>query len=321
MKKKVVIRCDGGPKIGLGHLIRSIALANMLKDNFDIAFINKEIPETVRQELLGFGFSQSFIKEEKEIFSKISKDDIVVLDHYGLTSEFQLEIKQNGHSLVCIDDLHEKKFYADLIINHAPDANTNWYHAEAYTKYALGLSYALLRPAFLKEAKQERKIKNIENLLICFGGADMYNLSLISLESAVKSSLYNEIHVIIGASYLTKPLLEDFIKHRDNIYLYENINEEEIIKIMKKTDLAVVPSSGILFETIACGCEAISGYYVDNQQEIYEGFKNLDLIHPAEDFSDIDSILANSKNFNIKNNKRRIDGLSGERLLKYFQEL
>lgn len=183
------------------------------------------------------------------------------------------------------------------------------------------MSYTLLRPAFLKEAKQERKIKDIENLLICFGGADMFNLSLKSLKAAVGANLYNEIHVIIGASYLTKSLLEDFTKHRDNIFLYENIKEKEIIRIMKGSDLAIVPSSGILFEALACGCEAISGYYIDNQQEIYQGFKNLDLIHPAEDFADIDSILANSKNLDIKNNKKLIDGLSGERLLKCFQEL
>lgn len=321
MRNKIVIRCDGGPEIGLGHLIRSTALAQMLKQEFDIHFINKEIPEPVKQELLSLGFLQSTIVSEDDFFSQITKNDIVVLDHYDLTSDTQLKIKQNGNPLVCIDDLHNKVFYADLIINHAPGAKKTWYKAQEYTKYALGLPYVLLRPAFLEEAQKIKPSRKLEHLLICFGGADMHNFTFKSLKAACETKLFKEIHVIVGASYLAKSMLDEFVKQEDHILLYANIGEREIIQIMRNSDLAIVPSSGILFETLACGCEAIAGYYVDNQQEIYQGFKALNIIHPAEDFSNIESLLATSSTFALKNNHKIIDGLSGERLLKCFQDL
>ena len=321
MRKKVVIRCDAGPTIGLGHLIRSIALAHMLKSDFDIHFVNREIPSSVKYDLITFGFHQSTIFSEEDLFHQITKDDIVVLDHYGLGAEFQLKVKQNGNPLVCIDDLHNKDFYADLIINHAPGAAQSWYRAQDYSKYALGLAHVLLRPAFIKVAQHKRPIHQLENILICFGGADTPNLTYKTLSAAIRTHLFKNINIIIGTSYLGIALLSELVESSANVHLYSNVNEQEMIRIMKNSDLAIVPSSGILFEALACGCEVISGFYVDNQQEIYQGFKDLDMIHPAENFSDIEALLTNSPNFSLKNNKNLIDGLSGQRLLKCFQDL
>ena len=50
MKPKVYIRADGSHDIGLGHLIRCIALAHMLKNDFDITFVCKEIPEKIKSD-------------------------------------------------------------------------------------------------------------------------------------------------------------------------------------------------------------------------------------------------------------------------------
>ncbi|MDR1895166.1 MAG: UDP-2,4-diacetamido-2,4,6-trideoxy-beta-L-altropyranose hydrolase, partial [Prevotellaceae bacterium] len=38
MKRKIIFRADAGLNIGYGHFIRSLALADMLKNDFDILF-------------------------------------------------------------------------------------------------------------------------------------------------------------------------------------------------------------------------------------------------------------------------------------------
>ena len=38
MKRNIIIRADGGSSIGMGHVVRSLALAEMLKSEFDIYF-------------------------------------------------------------------------------------------------------------------------------------------------------------------------------------------------------------------------------------------------------------------------------------------
>ena len=73
---------------------------------------------------------------------------MVVIDGYQFDTEYQQKVKKSGASLVCLDDLHNQHFVADIIINHAPGVDPGKYSAEPYTQYLLGPSYALLRPAF-----------------------------------------------------------------------------------------------------------------------------------------------------------------------------
>ncbi|MFD1629060.1 UDP-2,4-diacetamido-2,4,6-trideoxy-beta-L-altropyranose hydrolase [Pseudopedobacter beijingensis] len=325
MKRRIVIRCDGGANIGMGHLVRCFALAQTLKQHFKILFICKSIPSSFIDELAKTKFSLLEIVKEQDIFQQIYPDDIIVLDHYNLDSDFQLRIKNNGNKLVCIDDLHDKIFYADLIINHAPNVSEKLYQAQPYTKFALGLPYALLRPAFLQEANKEKSPKKQGSIMICFGGADPKNLSATILQAVAQSSFFNSIEVILGPSYLFHESLNQIITGLDTssktIKLSFNLNEQEMIKVMSRNDWAIVPASGVLFEALACGCESISGYYIDNQQDIHEGFHQINAIHKAGDFSNISQLLKNIGNFERKNNGQLIDGLSGERLLKLFKEL
>jgi UDP-2,4-diacetamido-2,4,6-trideoxy-beta-L-altropyranose hydrolase len=175
--KKVLIRVDASPEIGLGHAVRCIALANILKNNFSICFSSIHIPITLINEIESAGFTFNKINNENDFYESINKNDIVVIDHYGIDSSWQRKIKSKTCKLVCIDDIHDKFFYADLIINHAPGISANNYLTQAQTMFALGTEYALLRPAFLKLSDNKRKINNLNTVFVCFGGSDYYNLS------------------------------------------------------------------------------------------------------------------------------------------------
>ena len=41
MLKKILFRADGNEEIGYGHVIRSLALADMLKENFECIFVTR----------------------------------------------------------------------------------------------------------------------------------------------------------------------------------------------------------------------------------------------------------------------------------------
>src|ERR1700744_1135916 len=201
MKPEIYIRADGSSKIGLGHIVRCTALAHMLKDNFKITFVCKEIPEQSKVDLQKSDFELILINTEEEFFKLLDLDKIVVLDGYDFDTNYQKKIKSTGCKLVCIDDLHDKEFVADLIINHAPGVKPKNYKAQLYTQFALGLDYALLRPAFLEQAKKERKIENIKTVLICFGGADFKNLTESTLQTVSQFKEFKNILVITGTSY------------------------------------------------------------------------------------------------------------------------
>jgi len=50
-KKRIVFRADGNNKIGLGHMIRSLSLASILKDKFKCIFITQNPSDYLKEEI------------------------------------------------------------------------------------------------------------------------------------------------------------------------------------------------------------------------------------------------------------------------------
>ena len=266
-------------------------------------FISKTIPNKIKEELLDNNFHCIIIAEEEDFLSILTGSEIVVLDHYDLDSNYQKEIKEIGCKLVCIDDLHNKKFYADLIINHSPGILENDYDAQDYTKYALGIEFALLRPIFLKAARIERSVENIENLLICFGGSDFKNLTKPVLEVVKNINLFKKVTVILGAAYPYRKSLEEVTKQIPNIRILSSLDENAMLCEIQDADLAIIPSSGILLEVIAGGSIPLICYYAENQKKLFNYFKKNSTISSfnALDFNsdELNTILLNIVNGKI----------------------
>ena len=51
-KAKIVFRADGHAKMGLGHVIRSLALADMLKEDFDCHFMIRNPLPALRVQIM-----------------------------------------------------------------------------------------------------------------------------------------------------------------------------------------------------------------------------------------------------------------------------
>jgi UDP-2,4-diacetamido-2,4,6-trideoxy-beta-L-altropyranose hydrolase len=292
----------------------------MLCDDFEIDFVCKEIPDSSVREIidLGLGFIQ--IETEDEFLARLTPDVIVVVDHYGLDSAYQKTIKEIGCKLVCIDDLHDKVFYADLIINHAPNISSSDYQAQTYTKFALGLEYVLLRPAFLKKAAQNKKSRKIKTVFVCFGGSDNRNITKTVTDILKNDTRFQKIIVVTGAAY---PYLEKLMRstHSDSrFFLHHSVGGETMIDLIEESELAIVPASGILQEVLAVGCNIVSGIYVENQKYLYENYKILEAFQSAGNFSDADIRRAIDTSFKNQSAVRNnfIDGQSGDRLLKQF---
>ncbi|MCZ2846326.1 MAG: GNAT family N-acetyltransferase, partial [Candidatus Bathyarchaeota archaeon] len=239
---------------------------------------------------------------------------------------FQKIIKEKGDKLVCIDDLHEIEFYADLIINHAPGILPSDYKAQSFTQYALGIEYALLRPEFLKLARQkDKKTKAAKRgIFICFGGSDPEDLTRRSLDTLIDLKLFEEIKIVTGSGYSNYELLADYISSKEGarIYLYHNLEAKDMIAVMKTCSHAIVPASGILLEVIALGLKPVSGMYIKNQQFIYENYKTINAFVDAAGFQERylrEALL--SLNLPDKMCSSLIDGKSSQRLLKTFSVL
>ena len=173
MKRNIIIRADGGSSIGMGHVVRSLALAEMLKSEFDIYFAIQNpsdyVLNTIQKttsNLISLPSTNNFIEDLNNFLNHLKGDEIVVLDGYNFESEYQNGIKEKGCKLVVIDDLHSWHQVADFVINHADGASQMDYSAESYTEFYLGLNYILLRKEFLHSDFRKNKITSVSKFFI-----------------------------------------------------------------------------------------------------------------------------------------------------------
>jgi len=277
IRKKILFRADGNNNIGLGHLYRLFALAEIYKSNYDVIFLTKEdstlqvIPEGYIVKKIPINIT---INEEpiwlKKNFGH-NDNNIIIIDGYQFISSYQKKIKKEGFFLIYIDDLTTEHMFADIVVNHSPFVKEDDFKTKKYTKLAIGTSYAMLRPVFLEAAKQQAAIRQTNTAFVCFGGADEDDLSLVVSKALLNFKDILEINVIIGGAYKHESIFE-LAEQNNIIKLHFNLEEVSLFKLMEKSSLAIAPCSTISYELCSVGVPLISGYFVENQLNIYKGF-------------------------------------------------
>lgn len=274
MKKEILFRADGNSEIGLGHLYRLFSLVEMLKEHFSFTFLTSEnsainvIPKSYQQKIIP---NQITIKEEPHWLSKEfnANKHVFIADGYQFNTSYQQQIKEKGFRFIYIDDLATEHMFADIVVNHSSSISSESFSAESYTKFALGTKYALLRPAFLELSTKENTIEKLDTAFVCFGGADPFNLTLKATKALLKIAQVKKIHIVLGGAYAHK---EIYTLAKENITIHQNLSETALSEIMADANFAIAPASTILYELCCVKMPILSGFYVDNQENIYKGF-------------------------------------------------
>lgn len=275
-KRKVFLKADASSEIGYGHFIRTLALADMLKDEFDCTFFTANPNEFQCKEVEKVCSLHPLDFEDAipAFLNLLTGEEIVVLDNYYYTENYQRQIKQKGCPLVCIDDIHDKHFYADMVINHTPCINPAAYSCEPYTRLLLGTDYLLLRRPFFDAINILSK-RNAGEVFVCFGGSDEYNMTLQACK-VIRQIDNRAITVVVGGGYTFRDELAQYAAD-SNIRIFSNVDAMTMIMLMKQAELAIIPASCTFFETCCARIPIITGYTVHNQYLVAAGCEKLGL--------------------------------------------
>ena len=105
--------------------------------------------------------------------------------------------------MVCIDDMHDKHYVADVVINHG-QTNSALFDVEPYTKLCLGFDWALLRSPFIEACKQTLVlVQNVvrESITITFGGVDSFDFTGHYIREAMQLPTVSQITAVVGDAY------------------------------------------------------------------------------------------------------------------------
>jgi len=269
MQNKIFIRVDGGEKIGLGHIMRCIAIGYMLKTDFEIHFVSRQGNEATKLEIKQAGFSYSEIHSEDEFFEMLSGNEIVILDNYFFDVAYQQAVKAKGSKLVCIDDIGDRYFVADAVINHGGGITKKDYAVAAYTLLYLGPEYRLLRKQF-QEYKRIAPERN-ENIFLCLGGADPENVTLDILEQLSANFDNKNVFCVIGSANNNYEKLKNFSDGSSlKVQLLQNLDADQMVHYMSICSTAITSASTTAYEYLTIGGELYVIKTADNQKKLFE---------------------------------------------------
>ncbi len=288
---KIAIRADGGSKIGMGHVMRTLVLAKELAKINEVFYIcrmdnknfysvnyNKSIKDNISdryrkgiEKIIGEGIKVCFIRENYliEDMEKISSD-ILITDSYDVDENYFNATKHMFKKTMYIDDINSYYFNVDFLLNQNVDAKDFLYKCNSNTKLMLGLEYVMLREEFRSLPTKEVKIR-VRDIMLTVGGADPYHVT-DKILTWVKTLEYN-FHVVIGPSFNNIETLKCF--ESDSIKLYYNA---DMCSIMKKCDMAISACGSTLYELCACGVPTIGIIIADNQMGIGRKLKEMKII-------------------------------------------
>ena len=342
-KKIIFIRVDSSTKIGYGHLIRCLALADTLKKSFKINFIctnlnGNLISQICKKnfEVFRFNTKSQRINVKKDAEKTISiikkyrnKKSLLILDSYILSQEWENRVRPYVKRLIVIDDLMDRKHSCDLIIDQNLHTQMNSLYTKSVPKNCiklLGPDYAILRNQFIAQRKYA-KIRSLplKNILVSFGGSDNENHTLHALTSLKKLNSDVNVNVVTGTANIGKKIIKNFCKKNFNYNYFEQV--ENMAKLMQVADLCIGSSGTTTWERCCVGLPAIAIVASNDQKDIASAVSknkciiNLGKIKKSDNVNYV-RLMKNLKNSELQNMSRNcmklVDGKGAARISKYI---
>lgn len=279
MNNRIAMRVEGSSQIGTGHVARSLTLAQEFsRRGVESIFCLKDIDGLLAEEILRKGFQVSRIpvsadsKEDAECFTlAFEKYDCqgAVLDGYEFNQNYLESIRRRIPFILSIDDLAETVFCSDIVLNQNINASTRIYEGKVspHTKLLLGLSYALLREEFSKLNTVRKDFSRVKDILVTFGGADPYNVTLKTIRALEKLRGNFRITVVLGLSNPHEQEIKNYTAlSKSRIRVLKNV--DHMGELMVEADMAISSAGSTSWELCCLGVPTLQIMLARNQMHV-----------------------------------------------------
>ncbi|RAK69645.1 UDP-2,4-diacetamido-2,4,6-trideoxy-beta-L-altropyranose hydrolase [Hymenobacter edaphi] len=331
---RLVLRADGNPRIGLGHVMRLLALADMLGPDFRTVFVIQE-PSAELQQLLTAAVDEVVDMTPQPAAGEpawlaqhvLQPHDILILDGYGFEYSYQQEVRPHVARLVCLDDLHSFPSAADLVINPAGGVLAADYELrQPGARLLSGPAYAPLRPAYMAAAATaaERPAAAPDTILICLGGADPAQQTQRVAEALLALAPVRQVHAVVGSAYQGWDTLQQWAADQPRLLLHRNLAAADMVALMQLCGAAVCAPSTVSYEYCAAGGGLLfTQPLADNQRGIDRFLREQGLALPYHSAA---NVLTSGEAARVADRmrqaqRRHFDGRVAERLRQAFAEL
>ncbi|MDD5176144.1 MAG: UDP-2,4-diacetamido-2,4,6-trideoxy-beta-L-altropyranose hydrolase [Sterolibacterium sp.] len=280
---RVAFRVDASSAIGSGHLMRCLALADLLREHgTETLFVTRAAEQPWRALLRQHGHGVSALSSDSDDPAQDAKEtraalmdgnwpDWLVVDHYGLDSQWEAALRTSCGRIFAIDDIG-RPHDCDLLLDQNVLDNPESYRDQvpANCRRLLGPGYALLRREFREErARLRHRNGRVHRVLISFGGSDPTGETEIAIEGFLASDLANgkaSVDVVLGSANPRQKELR--LRYEGHSHLHVLGQSDNMAELMASADLAIGACGSTAWERCCLGLPSIVINIADNQASI-----------------------------------------------------
>ena len=307
-RKNILIRLEGYPEIGTGHIFRGILLAQNLMEH-NVLFAISEKSKLAMEKIEASHYKYVVIKNNEDVIKLIEENniDIVINDILDTDASYVKALKETGVRVVNFEDRGKGGFLADATINalYEKPYDDNYEKKNFYW----GSKYYLIREEFLINEPKEFS-EDLKEILVSFGGTDPSNLTKKTVAELLEALKEADFHatIILGLGYDKESEIRELIKGYENQFeIIKNVSF--MSELMKKADLAISSQGRTMLELATMGVPTI--ILSQNEREtahafgnINNGFLNLGLGSQAKPNTIAETVVWLSKTTEIRKNMR-----------------
>ncbi|MEM7068293.1 MAG: UDP-2,4-diacetamido-2,4,6-trideoxy-beta-L-altropyranose hydrolase [Pseudomonadota bacterium] len=287
-----VFRVDSSEKIGSGHVMRCLTLADKLKyTGINCTFLCERITQSAREAVMISGHSLKIFPEEyssENISTTSGLDnplkwlssnavDWLVVDHYKIGAEWERAVSKliPDVRILAIDDLADRAHHCDLLLDVMPARTRADYKVlvDENTKCLLGLEYALLRAEFSALRDKQGEPRNMPlrrvKILVTLGGGDNEAALVEVLEAVCELRNKHDLDLTVIGKQLSGRLLES-LPH-DLIWIEQT---SQMSRYMADCDLIICAAGGTSWERCCLGLPAVVLTIAENQSPNARAIEN-----------------------------------------------
>lgn len=277
-----LIRADGNAKIGAGHLMRCLTIAEelalLLGGKEEIRFVCADGQSAALAGEHGFCCHvletdyqnmESELPMWQDIFLGMDTapdNRVILVDSYYVTDDYLTALRQWGY-LVLMDDLGTRRYPADCVINYNAPASMEAYRA-LYSgqdvRLLIGSSFVPIRRQFWDKGVTPGK--EVRRVLITTGGGDIDNIAGEILERIYTPEM--EFYLVIGQFNPHFQRMKALEQERGNVHICHNVTD--MAGLMGSCDIALTAGGSTVYELAALGVPLICFSYAANQEALVE---------------------------------------------------
>ena len=266
MPATILFRCDGSHRLGLGHVVRCLALAQVFHNEHGrrCVFALREGDEGValiRRAQFAVEFAGDLLStlQYESWLTDLShrhRAGLMIVDvRDDLGPDILNKLREKRVVVAVLDDGSPRRLAADFVFYPPVPgvAQLDWTGFSG--RWYAGWEWIVLRPEFT-QAKHRAVNGAQPRLLVAMGGSDPAGFTLKAMAALQRVPTTLAVTVVCGAAFRDKVALADQVapSHHD-IVLLNNVSD--MAAIMAQQDLALVAFGMTAYELAALGVPAL----------------------------------------------------------------